>query len=356
MDDYLSNTFVFDDSIYKYLVDIYGEEKIDDYFGEIINKGDRFTNLCEKIKLDSRNYDMVIEKVLLRRIIKIKQEINELIKQSGINVDNITLLCDKMAYISDNIKDEKLLRMINTLYQEFVVIRGNIWQYYLPLLDGVMAKYSDDSKYDDIYQEASISLLTAIEKFDVNNYSFSSYATNYIRYGVNYHYHDLDLSINIPINTQHKYYKMIKTIYHYLYVHRRPVSKDELIKWLNLNDITVTVFLSLFTGEVISFDDVNLVRDEYYKYEELIGLNEEIRSLEDEAIDNNLHDTLNLALCELNDRERMVIDNYFLNDERLTLGQIVKKLGVSYGTGMNIKKRALKKLSKHKKEFLEYLR
>ena len=44
-----------------------------------------------------------------------------------------------------------------------------------------------------IYAAGLNYMLMAIEKFTPSNYSFRGFATNYIKYNINYHYHDLDL-------------------------------------------------------------------------------------------------------------------------------------------------------------------
>ena len=356
INEYLKSISILDDDIYNYLLDNYGYKVVEAYVCEMIKNKNTFKEIYKKISLDSKKNDMVIEKILLVRINKIKREIEKLIHGSGLNPDKGNLLYDKMIYIDGKIKDKNIMWKIRLLYQEFTIIRNRIWNYYLDMLDQILSKYIDDVKYADIYQEAGIALMTAIEKFGPDNYYFKGFAASYIRYSINYHYHDLDLCLKLPMNMHHKYYKMLKTIQNYVDTYHKMPTKDELCELLNVTDTIMTILLSHVMDDVSYLSDNVLVDCEYMKKEEVISDNQEIRLLENETIGDNLHNALVLLLDKLSDKERMVIDNYFLKDNTLTLGQIAEKLGVSYGTGMNIKRRALTKLRIHGNELIKYLR
>ena len=356
IDGYLENVTVLDDDIYKYLLNNYGYKVIEAYISTKIKNKNTFKRIYKKIKLDSKKNDMVIEKFLLARINKIKMEIEKLICQGGVNPDKGNLLYDKMVYINGKIKDKNIMGKILLLYQEFTIIRNRIWNYYLDVLNEILSKYIDDVKYDDLYQEAGIALMAAIEKFGNDNYYFKGFVGNYIRYSINYHYHDLDLCLKLPMNIHHKYYKMHKIIQNYVDTYHKMPTKEELCELLNLTDTIMTILLSRVMDGVSYLSDNVFVDGEYMKMDEVLSNDYEVRFLENEAIGDNLHNALIPVLSTLNDRERMVIDNYFLDDNTLTMGQIAEKIGVSYGTGMNIKRRALSKLRIHGDEIIKYLR
>ena len=89
---------------------------------------------------------------------------------------------------------------------------------------------------------------------------------------------------------------------------------------------------------------------------EIFSQDNDIRQVENKAIGENLKNTLDEMLMELTDRERIVINDYYLKEDSLDYYEITKKLGVSYGTTMNLRRRALTKLSRHKDELGKYLR
>ena len=356
IDELLRDVVKFDDNTYLYLMNKDGEEKVEKVINRVLNDRDMFLKICELVKLDSDYYNVVIEKILLARINIIKKEIDNLSKQSGIDLSKINLLYDKVVCINSKDIDSAVKDEINSLYQEFIRIRDGIWHYYLPMLNEILEKYIDDEKYDDLYQEAAMTLMTVIEKFGDSNYDFKEYAEDYIRYSINYHYHDLDLCLDMSMNRRHKYYKMDKIIYDYVVKYQKMPTKEELSKMLKLPMKTILAFLSFDIFDTVSLSNNDMVDGEYVKNEEVIGNGEDIRYVENMAIDDNLGSLVRDLLTILKDKEKMVIYDYFLASKPLTNGEIAEKLGVSYGTEMNIKRKALSKLRRHKDELGKYLR
>jgi len=299
---------------------------------------------------------MIIDMLLLPRIKEIKLNICDLIKQCGVNTDKITLLDDKIEYAKKRIKKKDKLMVIHELYQDLIVIRNRIFNYYLYLLEEILEKYYDDIKYADIYQEACLTFLIAIEKFDAKKYNFREYISSVIKYNINYHYHDLDLCVSIPVNKRHEYYKMYKIIHDYVNKEHKMPKIEYLMKKLNTTKNMILLYLSFVMDDAMSLSDCLFMDDEYIKMDEIVSNNGDIRDLEDKAIDDNFDSLLDEVFNELTYGEQRVIYDYYLADDKIKLGQIVKKLGVSYKSGVNYKYRALVKLKKYKNEFGKYLR
>jgi len=355
--NYLYNKDNFNDNVYQELINSFGCNLINDFMSFILSNRNTYLELYKKIiGNNNSNYDMVIDRLLLPRVKEIKLNICHLISQCGVNTDEITLLGDKIEYAKMKINDKDTLDQIDSLYCEFIIIRNRIFNYYQYLVDIFFEKYDDDIKYDDVYQEACICFLTSIEKYDASKYTFKGYISSVIQYGVSYHYHDLDLCLRVPTNRRHTYYKMLKIIQDYVNKYHMMPKKEYLMKQLNISKKMITVFLSLTMNDTISLSDSSLVDDEYIKNDEIIGNTYDIRSLEDKAICDSFDSLLAEVFNELTLDEQTIIYDYYLADNRLELGQITKKLGVSYTTGGNYKRRALAKLRKYKDEFGKYLR
>ena len=353
--DYILNTRVFGDTEYLFLISHCDDALVDNVLNEIVNDKSIFLEICKKIDF-KRQQHVVIERVLLARIKVIKDEISKLASQCGVDIGKINLLYDQVVYISRNITDRDVCNEINSLYQEFTIIRDKIWYYYLPLLNEVLDKYKDDLKYDDIYQESALALMTVIEKFGDNNYDFKEYAMDYVRYCINYHYHDLDLCLQVPMVRRHKYYKMDKLINEYVNKHKKMPTKEELSSMLKLPVSAIISMLAVDIFDADSLTNHTLVDDEYIKNEEIFDDNADIRQVENMALDINLVSLIQELFGKLNKKEKMVIYDYYLAKKKLRNDEIAKKMGVSYGTVMNIKRRALAKLQRYKSELGEYLR
>lgn len=344
--DYLINRQITDNNIYYH-----------------INEGLEFQKAINEIiynngNLVGNNYeaDMIVDRVLLPRIRVIKKEIDVLIINCGYDLSKISALCDRVEYINQRKIEINKKNRINELYQEFMIIRNGIWNYHLYLLNDILSKYHDDTKYDDIYQEAGIALMNAIEKYDKSNYNFSTFATNYIKYNINYHYHDLDLNLKMPVNKRHLYYKLHKAIQSYVDKYHKMPTREELMKMLRITGKMLSTFLELSKIDFISLDDKCEVDSEYVRNEELFSQDNDINQVEDKAIGESLESIFDEILSELTDRERIVINDYYLRKDNLDFSEITKKLGVSYGTTMNLRRRALKKFRCHQSELGKYLR
>ena len=344
--DYLVNRQITDDKIY-YL----GDKKLEiqkDINEIIYNNGKSIVSNDEN--------DMIIDRILLPRIMVIKKEIKKLIIDCGYDVSKINALCDKVEYINGKNIDINKKNKINELYQEFIIIRNGIWNYHLYLLNDILSKYHDDTKYDDIYQEAGIALMNAIEKYDDGNFNFKNFATYYIKYNIDYHYRDLDLYLSMPVNKMHLYYKLHKAVEYYIDKYHKMPNREDIMNMIKITSKTLSTFLALSRVDFISLDDVIYQEDEYIMALEIFSQDNDIRQVENKAIGENLKNTLDEMLMELTDRERIVINDYYLKEDSLDYYEITKKLGVSYGTTMNLRRRALTKLSRHKDELGKYLR
>ena len=344
--DYLIEHSVIDDGVYN-LID--GGKELQKEINEIVYNTGNLSN-------DDSENDKIVERILLPRIRTIKSKIVELINNCGYDVSKITSLCDKVEYINGKNVDVDKKNEIYCLYHEFIIIRNGIWNYYQYMLRAILEKYRDNERYDDICQDAGMALMSAIEKYDRSNYNFKGFAKYYITYNVNYHYHDLDLDLKIPINKRHLYYKMHKTIESYVNRYHKMPTRDDLMRMLKITKRMLSTFLEVSTTKFIPLDEWVFQDDEYLRNGDICSDNGNIRQVEDMAIGETLSDLLASIFEELTDSERVVINDYYLADNSIDFGEITKKLGVSYGTTMNFRKRAFTKIRKHKGELQRYLR
>ena len=88
---------------------------------------------------------------------------------------------------------------------------------------------------EDLVQEGSIGLLTAIDRFDYTmGYHFSTYATHWIRQAIQRYLHNTDRMIRLPVHLSEKYNKIYGTEKKLTVLLGRKPTAEEIADELNL--------------------------------------------------------------------------------------------------------------------------
>jgi len=209
----------------------------------------------------------------------------------------------------------------------------------------------------DLINEGNMGLIKAAERFDPDmGFHFISYAVWWIRQAVILAINQKASIIRLPMNRTidlNRIEKVQKELEHELgeeptiaqIADRIDISEEE-IKWLKQIS---SEFISLDAPLASDSESTQMSTMEDDKYE----------SPEGEAMNQALHDAINLILKELTESERLIIEYRFgLNGkQRLSLTQAGKKFKLSKERVRQIEKKTLLKLQKygHKKELEVFL-
>lgn len=196
----------------------------------------------------------------------------------------------------------------------------------------------------DLIQEGSIGLLAAARKFDYTmDVRFSTYATKWIRQGVNRCLMNHAGMIRVPLHTQERMRKIAAA---------QTALQQELGEEPTVRDISdrtgipeeKVVELQLLAPEVCSLDIPTGDGQE----DTLASLLEDIQALQpqEELVRRELEKTMELLLGALNPRQRQILRLHFGMTDGIcySLEEIGKQLGISKERARQIERQAMEKL------------
>ncbi len=222
-----------------------------------------------------------------------------------------------------------------------IEIRNQIFSKYQYLADIISKKYVNKGiEHEDIYQIASIGLIYAIERFDINKgYEFTSFATPTILGEIKKYFRDKGWAIKVPRRIQ-EISKKINDVSNDLSfkLNRTPTIK-ELSENLGYSEEEVLEAMEagkLFVSQSLN---VNLDKGSEFKEMELVDtISDEINNYE--TFEN--YEFLKKSLELLNKLEKEIIIERFYNNK--TQSEIAKRLNISQMTVSRLEKKALEKI------------
>ena len=222
-----------------------------------------------------------------------------------------------------------------------IEIRNQIFSKYQYLADIISKKYVNKGiEHEDIYQIASIGLIYAIERFDINKgYEFTSFATPTILGEIKKYFRDKGWAIKVPRRIQ-EISKKINDVSNdlSLKLNRTPTIK-ELSENLGYSEEEVLEAMEagkLFVSQSLN---VNLDKGSEFKEMELVDtISDEINNYE--TFEN--YEFLKKSLELLNKLEKEIIIERFYNNK--TQSEIAKRLNISQMTVSRLEKKALEKI------------
>lgn len=243
--------------------------------------------------------------------------------------------------------DEKLSSdQIKELFIELkktkdIKLRNRLIEEHLYIAEILAKKYVNKGiEYDDLYQVASLGLIYAIDRYNVDKgFEFSSYATPTIVGEIKKYFRDKGWVIRVPRRIQEMSKRVNNAKLHLNQTLQRSPSIKDIAEYLETDEESVLEAIegsrvyapqSLDASFETSGDDrdVNLA--------DLIG--EEDKNFED----IEFNDLLEKIMENLTDVEKVIfVDRYF---EKKTQVSIAEKLGISQMTVSRMEKKIIEKI------------
>ena len=248
----------------------------------------------------------------------------------------------------DQLSDKELF----LFYRESrdVTVRNELIKRYLFIAEILSRKYMNKGiDHEDIFQVASLGLIYAIERFDVERgYEFSSFATPTIIGEIKKYFRDKGWSIRVPRRIQELSKKINTT---------KSILQQDLQRTPKISDIAA--YLNCTEEEVIEAMEANQVytpksldltydnegEDKDIQFMDLIGEPDKMFDF----VENR--DFILQAMEKLNHVERKVLkDRFFENQTQM---QVAMTLNVSQMTVSRMEKKIIEKFKKELKKTMQ---
>ncbi len=228
-----------------------------------------------------------------------------------------------------------------------IEIRNELIKRYMYITDILSKKYINKGiDYEDIYQVASLGLIYAIERYDVDRgFEFSSFATPTIIGEIKKHFRDKGWVVRVP--------RRIKELSKKINLAKEKLQQDlqrtpkisEIADYLSVTQENVIEALEasqVYTPKSLDMNYDNNSEDKNMQLIDIIGEDDKYF----DQFENR--DFIKNCMKNLNEIEVKIIDDRFFKMK--TQIQAAKELGVSQMTVSRMEKKIIKKFQKEYKK------
>lgn len=203
--------------------------------------------------------------------------------------------------------------------------------------------------FDDIYQVASIGLIYAIDRYDIERgYEFSSFATPTIIGEIKKYFRDKGWTIRVPRRIQELSKKINLAKVHLAQEKQKTPTVYDIAEYLGITE--EEVLESMEASKVYSPQSLDITYDSSGDDRE-VNLSDLIGEDEKYFDKIEIKDFLEKAMEDLNEVEKTIlIDRYFNRQTQIT---IAKKLDISQMTVSRLEKKVLKKMRNEIKKIMD---
>ncbi len=242
-------------------------------------------------------------------------------------------------------RDKEYQKQLFREYQETrdKRIRDMLFEDNMYIAEILSKKYANRGiEYDDIFQVASIGLIYAIDRFDVEKgFEFSSFATPTIIGEIKRYFRDKGWTIRVPRRIQELSKKINNAKTDLSQTLQRSPTVEDIANYLEYTE--EEILEAMEASKVYSPQSLDLTydsngEDSEMSLSDLVG--EEERYYE--KIENN--DFLDKAMEILNDTEKKILVERYFNKK--TQSNIAEDLGISQMTVSRLEKKILEKMKK----------
>lgn len=234
---------------------------------------------------------------------------------------------------------------IKEVFREFAEtkdrnLRNQLIEHHLYIAEILAKRYVNRGiEYDDLFQVASIGLINAIDRYDVEKgFEFSSFATPTIVGVIKRHFRDKGWVIRVPRRIQELSKKVNMAKVELAQVNQKVPTIDDIAKYLEIS--SEEVIEAMDASQVYSPQSLDKTFDNSGEDKELnLG---DLLGVEDKNYDSiDTMDFIKNTMEKLSDIERQIlIYRYF---DRMTQVKIADELGVSQMTVSRMQKKILDK-------------
>lgn len=215
----------------------------------------------------------------------------------------------------------------------------------LRLVKKYASYYSKFMTFDDLFQEGSMGLTKAIERFDLDlGYKFSTYAFWWIKQAITRFIKNNQTTIRKPVHVHELSKKIAHVTENYFAIHGKEASEEEIAELVGCDVIQVRAALNP-QNDVISLN-VGVGEDETSELGDFVK--DENVDLEASAEQEDLKRLIQKLLNEsyLNDQQKAVLIYRFgiYDDRRRTLEEVGELLGITRERVRQLEKKALEKI------------
>ena len=229
-------------------------------------------------------------------------------------------------------------------------IRDELFTRYMYIADILSKKYINKGiDYEDIYQVASLGLLFAVQRFDVDKgYEFSSFATPTIVGEIKKYFRDKGWTIRVPRRIQ-ELSKKVTMARDRLYrdLNRAPTVND-IANYLEVTDEDVIEAMEaskVYSPKSLDLEIESNSDDGDVKLMDIIGEEDKVF----DAINNR--DFIDYMMRKLNPMEKKIIKDRFFEEK--TQIMVAQELEVSQMTISRLEKKILSKFREEYAKVLE---
>ena len=231
-----------------------------------------------------------------------------------------------------------------------IEVRNELFLRYEYIAEILSKKYINKGiDYDDIYQVASMGLLYAIERYDLDRgFEFSSFATPTIIGEIKKYFRDKGWSVRVPRRIQ-ELSKKINVAKNKLHQDLQRVPKiEDIAKYLEVTEEQVIEAMEasqVYTPKSLDLTYDSNGEDKDIQLIDVIGENDKYF----DAIENI--DFIKKCLEKLNAVEKKIVNDRFFDNK--TQIHVANELGVSQMTVSRLEKKIIKKFKKEMNKIKE---
>lgn len=226
-------------------------------------------------------------------------------------------------------------------------IREFLIEKHLYIAEILAKKYTNKGiDYDDIFQVASIGLIYAIDRYDINKgYEFSSFATPTIIGEIKKHFRDKGWTIRVPRRIQ----ELSKKINNAKVVLSQELQRSPTVKDIAdyLNSTEEEILEAMEGSKVYSPQSLDVSLD-FNGDDKDMNLSDFIGQEDVYFTKIENKDFLKRAVNKFNDMEKKIFMDRYFNEKTQIL--IAKELGVSQMTVSRVEKKLIEKMKKEVKK------
>jgi RNA polymerase sigma-B factor len=262
----------------------------------------------------------------------------------GSNVNIETLEIDNL----EEVNSKELFRIYKMTKEP--LIRNELIKRYMYITDILARKYINKGiEYEDIKQIASLGLIYAIERFDVDRgFEFSSFATPTIIGEIKKYFRDKGWSVRVPIRIQELYKKVnVAKVKLQQELQRSPKISD-LAGYLNVSEEEIIEAMEatyVYRPKSLDLTFDSSGNDKDIQFADILG--EDDKHFSD--IENQ--DFIKQCMSKLTEVEaKIIVDRFFENKTQI---QVANELKVSQMTISRMEKKILQKFLKEYQKLSE---